>query len=308
MNIGKFKLKNNLILAPMAGVSDVGFRAVCIMCGADYGVCEMVSAKALIHNSKKTIDLLTTSKYDKIKVAQIFGNEPDVMAKAVQHPALAKFDIIDINMGCPAPKIVNNSQGSALLKDIALAEQIVRACVLVTDKPITVKLRVGYNNGENVAVEFAKMCERAGAKAITIHGRTKAQGYSGQVDYDTITKVKQAVHIPVIGNGDVTDADSYEKMLKCGVDAVMIGRGAFGHPQIFADLRNKKSKKTIYYVKKHIQIDRKYFEDKTIQKELIKHFLWYAKGCKSTAKLRVEIAKQKGIDDTINLLEKNLER
>lgn len=308
MKIGRFQLKNNLILAPMAGVSDVGFRAVCIMCGADYGVCEMVSAKALIHDSAKTIALLTTSKYDKIKVAQIFGNEPEVMAQAVRHKALSKFDIIDINMGCPAPKIVNNGQGSALLKNIDLAEKIVRACVSATDKPITVKLRIGYKNGDNVAVEFAKMCERAGAKAITIHGRTKEQGYSGHVDYDTIRKVKQAVSIPVIGNGDVVDIDSYHKMLECGVDAVMIGRGACGHPQIFADILNKKSKKTIYYVKKHIKIDRKYFADKSIEKELIKHFLWYAKAGKGTAKLRVEITKQKGIDDTVKLLEKNLVR
>ncbi len=306
MKIGDITLKHNLILAPMAGVSDVGFRATCIACGADYGVCEMVSARALVYDSPNTIKLLTVSPYEKIKVAQIFGNEPDIMARAVNHPALADFDIIDINMGCPAPKIVNCGQGSALLKNMDLAREIITACVNATAKPITVKFRIGYSEGDNVAVAFAKMCEECGAKAITVHGRTRAQGYSGKVDYDTIRAVKDAVKIPVIGNGDVVDEETYKRMLDTGVDAVMIGRGALGCPDIFSRLTHTPAMDIRELVKMHWELDKKYMGDRHLDKEMMKHLLWYAKRTRHKAETRRAIVGAKSANDRYEILLKAL--
>ena len=210
MKIGNFEFKNNLILAPMAGVTDVAFRSICIDFGADAGVTEMVSAKALSYDNEKTSDLLLTAPNEKIKIVQLFGHEPEIMAKICASSYLDKFDIIDINMGCPAPKIVGNGDGSALMKDIGLARQIVESCVQATNKPITVKFRSGYTKDSINAVEFAKMCEEAGAKAITVHGRTREQMYGGKVDLDIIRSVKHSVSIPVIASGDVVDKESFD--------------------------------------------------------------------------------------------------
>ena len=303
MNIGKFKLKNNLILAPMAGISDVGFRAVCIMCGADYGVCEMVSAKALIHNSKKTIDLLTTSKYDKIKVAQIFGNEPDVMAKAVQHPALAKFDIIDINMGCPAPKIVKNGEGSALLKNLPLASKIISECRhKVQNKSLSVKVRLGFD--ENNIVEIVKMCEDSGADFVTVHGRTAKQMYSGRANLDAIALAKASVKIPVFGNGDVTDAQTCADMLSTGVDGVMIGRGAIGSPWIFSQLKNRSGDiDKIQAISKHVEILRQIYPERLLVLMLRKHFLAYAAKLHAPVKEKQKFALQTNIDESLKLFQ-----
>ena len=226
-----------IFLAPMAGVTEVGFRHACKLAGADLTFTEMVSSKALSYESEKTKELLITSPLEDIKAVQIFGHEPDVMALACKREDLQKFDLIDINFGCPAPKIVNNGDGSALLKDLKLLEQIVSFCVKATNKPISCKFRLGYNAGDNVALEVAKICENAGAKMLTLHGRTKSMGYSGQVDLESIAKVKASVKIPVVGNGDVVDEQSYKQMLSTGVDAVMIGRGALGNPNIFNILK-----------------------------------------------------------------------
>ena len=221
----------------MAGVTDVAFRSVCIEMGADAGVTEMVSAKALSFENEKTEDLLKTAPNEAIKIVQIFGHEPEIMAKICASEELQKFDIIDINMGCPAPKIVGNGDGSALMKNVPLAKEIIQACVKATDKPITVKFRSGFDSEHINAIEFAKMCEDAGAQAITIHGRTREQMYGGVVDLDIIKSVKEAVSIPVIASGDIVDLKSLQKTKEyTGCDAFMIGRGALGNPAIFAEL------------------------------------------------------------------------
>ncbi len=304
MKIGDIKLKNNLILAPMAGITDVGFRALCVKCGADYGVTEMVSAKAMAYNNLKTFDLLYTTDAEKIKVVQIFGSDPEIMAKACKSDALSKFDIIDINMGCPAPKIFKNGEGGALLNNMPLAEKIIKACVNATQKPITVKFRIGVNESNIVAVDFAKMCERAGAKAITVHGRTTAQMYSGNVNFDIIKQIKQSVGIPVIANGDVTDVNSYKHMLNyTGCDAVMIGRGAFGNPGIFCELLGKKTPKSkLEFIKEHISILQEFYPDEFIVKHMRKHILYYLKGVRNANAVKVKVSTMENIEEIINQL------
>lgn len=253
MKIKNIEIDNNLILAPMADYTDAAFRRIAKEMGAGLTVTEMVSAKALMYESEKTYELLQTFNMEHPVAVQIFGSEPEVMAKMCQNEALEKFDIIDINMGCPAPKIVKNGEGSALMKNLPLAKSIITACVKATNKPITVKFRAGWDEESINAVEFAKMCEEAGASAITIHGRTRDQFYSGKVNYDIIKVVKQAVNIPVIGNGDVVDLKSYKRMLETGVDAVMVGRASVGNPWIFLQLQEKPyTKNKLETVLKHI--------------------------------------------------------
>lgn len=241
MKIKNVELNSNVILAPMAGYTDLAMRHMCLQAGAGLVCTEMVSSKALHYKNEKTEDLLKSFESDRPVAVQLFGHEPEIMAEAVRNPLLQRFDIIDINMGCPARKIISNGDGSALLKDFDLAEKVIRACVEASDKPITVKFRIGYNQGENVAVEFAKMCERAGAAAITVHGRTTSQGYAGSVDYETIRQVKQTVKIPVFANGDCRSREDYEKILNLtGADGVMIGRAAVGCPEIFSEITGVK--------------------------------------------------------------------
>ena len=304
MKIGNINFKNNIILAPMAGVTDVAFRSICIDFGADCGVTEMVSAKALSYNNEKTKDLLVTANNEKIKIVQIFGHESEIMAKICASPELDKFDIIDINMGCPAPKIVNNGDGSALMLDINKAEEIIRACVKATQKPITVKFRSGFDEDNINAIEFAKMCERAGASAITIHGRTRNQMYSGSVDLDIIKDVKNAVNIPVIASGDVVDFESYQRTLeytKC--DGVMIGRGALGNPKIFSDIlqKNKEFNK-FEIINTHINILRKYYSENFINGHIRKHILWYLKGEKDCSMLKVKVSTEQPLDRVVEML------
>ncbi|MBR2467732.1 MAG: tRNA dihydrouridine synthase DusB [Clostridia bacterium] len=303
MKIGNIELKNNLILAPMAGVTDVGFRSLAVEYGADYAVGEMVSAKALKYKNKKTFDLLITAPNENIKVAQIFGSDPKIMASIVKSDILAKFDIIDINMGCPAPKIVKSGDGSALMRDMDLAYNIISSCVKVTDKPITVKFRAGWNDNIN-AVEFAQMCEKAGASAITIHGRTREQFYAGNSDFDLIRKVKQAVSIPVIGNGDVVDIESYKKMLDTGVDAVMIGRGALGNPEIFSQILGKNlDVDKLQDIKKHIDILRTHYPETLVVKEMRKHILWYLKGYHNCTDVKNQVVREKDLEKVLEILE-----
>lgn len=304
MKIGNIELKNNLILAPMAGVTDFAFRSLAVELGADYGVTEMVSAKALKYKSKKTYDLLVTAPNEKIKVVQIFGSEPKIMAKAVASKELAPFDIIDINMGCPAPKIVKNGEGSALMANVNLAREIISACVNATDKPITVKFRVGIN-GVNNAVEFAKMCECAGASAITIHGRTREQYYSGKCDLEIIKQVKQSVNIPVIANGDVINRESYLNMLNVtGCDGVMVGRAALGHPEVFAEILGQEIKQNkLEQIKKHINMLLTYYPEIFVVKHMRKHILWYLKGERGASAIKAEVCKLTKINDVIKVLE-----
>lgn len=304
MKIGNVEFKNNLLLAPMAGVTDVAFRSICVGFGADAGVSEMVSAKALYYENERTKDLLYTAENENIKIVQLFGHEPEIMAKICASEDLNKFDIIDINMGCPAPKIVNNGDGSALMKDLKLASEIIKACVAATDKPITVKFRSGYDESHINAVEFAKMCEESGASAITIHGRTRVQMYGGSVDLDIIKRVKEAVSIPVIASGDIIDKESLEKTrnyTKC--DGFMLGRGVLGKPEIFAELLGKNEKINKYeIVKKHVDLLRMFYPENFINGHIRKHFLWYLKGYPCASNIKVQVSIEPDINKVLQII------
>ncbi len=287
MKIGNVQIDNNLFLAPMAGVTDIGFRKVCHECGAGLTYTEMVSVKGFYYRSQRTMEMLKTFDGERPVAVQLFGHDPEMFAKVVGSGVLDKFDIIDINMGCPAPKIVKNGDGSALLKDMTRARTIIEATVKATTKPVTVKFRIGYDEGENVAVEFARMCEQAGAKAICVHGRTRSQFYSGKANLEVIRQVKQSVTIPVIGNGDVVDKASYKAMLDTGVDAVMIGRGALGHPEIFAQLIGKQVNIShMDIITEHI--DTLLLYDRMSQ-EFKKHLLWYVGGYPGCNEIKVQL-------------------
>jgi len=306
MKIGKFELKNNLILAPMAGVTDLAFRSICIDAGADYAVSEMVSAKALTYGNKKTFDLLQVAPNEKIKVLQLFGSEKESFAKALKIKEVQAFDIIDINMGCPTPKIVNNGAGSDLMRDMDRAREIIETCVANTNQPVTVKFRAGWNEESINAVEFAKMCEKAGAAAICVHARTREQFYSGVSDWNLVKLVKESVSIPVIASGDVVDKESYDKIKEIThCDAVMIGRGALGNPQIFSEVRGEKFALSTYeQVVKHIEILRGYYSDYLILKHMRKHFLWYLKSYRNSKSVKVEIVSISTIEKALQRLKK----
>ncbi len=301
MKIGNVDFNGNLILAPMAGVSDVGFREVCSILGADATCSEMLSCRAMLHNPKKT-DLMTiSSSYEKIKIGQIFGHEPEIMAQALSYPALEKYQIMDINMGCPAPKIVKNGEGSALMGDINLASQIIQTCVKNSKVPVSVKFRLGIN--KDISLDFGRMCEESGASYITLHGRTAEMGYSGKADYEAIARLKSAVKIPVIGNGDVTDKESYERMLQTGVDGVMIGRGAQGRPWIFQELKGKAFDGDKFEViKRHVDVLRANYDEDWLTLYLRKHFLWYVSGEEGASKIRLQLATSPSIDESLKLL------
>lgn len=287
----------------MAGVTDVAFRQLCKHFGAGATCTEMVSAKGLYYNSKATMDLLATFENENPKIVQLFGHEPEIFEKVIKSGILDKFDIIDINMGCPAPKIVKNGDGSALLKNIPLAKEIILSCKRATNKPISVKFRKGYEKDDDVGVEFAKMCEEAGASFITYHPRTKAQGYSGKVDFDDLRKVCQAVSIPVVASGDIVDRQTCDKAFDAGCKAVMIGRKAVGCPEIFSILQGKKveeSKKEIAQL--HIKLLRQYFDTNVIVNLFKRHALCYTEGQNGAVEKRKKIALSK----TLSEIERNL--
>ena len=235
LKIKNIELENNVLLAPMAGVTDKAFRLITKPFGPALMYTEMVSGKGLFYNNKRTGDLLTTEDCERPIAVQLFGHEPEVLAEIAYKALESNAEIIDINMGCPAPKIVNNGDGSALMKSPELAGRIIEAVVAAVDKPVTVKFRKGWDNGSVNAVEFAKICEQAGASAIVVHGRTRAQMYAGRADWDIIRDVKRAVGIPVTANGDIfTGADAEHILRYTGCDLAMIGRGSFGNPWLFA--------------------------------------------------------------------------
>lgn len=300
MKIKDVEFNDIAFLAPMAGVSDRAFRELCVSFGAAYTVTEMVSSKGLVMGDKKSAQLLTLGEGEKTAGAQIFGDDPEIMAQAAVKCLEFKPDIIDINMGCPAPKVAMNGGGASLMKNPQLAGEIVKAVSSAVSVPVTVKIRKGWDDNSVNAVELAEILEKNGAAAITVHGRTRKQMYSGTVDYDIIKKVKQAVSVPVIGNGDITNEQSAAIMLeKTGCDALMIGRGAFGNPWIFQQVNaylsecrvipppsiNEKMAVMLRHISKMIEYKGEY----TAMREARHHAAYYTKGLRGGAKFRKEM-------------------
>ena len=313
LKIGNVELENNLILAPMAGVTNLPFRIICKDYGAGMVCTEMASAKAMFHNDQKTKRLFNTEGEKRPISFQVFGSELESIAYAVKY--MSDFaDIIDINMGCPAPKVVKNGDGSKLLLDLEKAKQIIETAVQNSKVPVTVKFRKGWDKENIVAVEIAQIAEQAGASAVTIHGRTKSEFYTGKADWDIIKKVKQSVHIPVIGNGDVTDEESALAMFKqTGVDGIMIGRGSFGNPWIFKNIKHylqtgeilpqPTNQERLQIMEKHIQLAVEEKGEDVAIKELRKHISWYTKNLKNSSEFRNSINKIEKKDELISTIE-----
>lgn len=295
-----------VVFAPIAGYSDVGARKVSAMRGADMTCTEMISAKGLVYGSEKTEDLLHTTSSEKVKCVQIFGCEPYFIAKAVCHKALEKFDVIDINMGCPVPKIVKNGEGSALLGNIPLAQEVVKAA-READKPITVKFRLGISADDIIAVDFGKAMQDAGAAAITVHGRTREQMYFGKANWREIAKVKKAVSIPVFVNGDIVDRTSYdEAMAISGCDGAMIARGALGNPKIFSDIKGLNI--VGYRLKEdmltHLDTMLEFHCESFVACNFKKHLACYCRGMRGQKQIKLDTFACKTIDDIRRVIDK----
>ena len=318
LNIGGVPLKSHAVLAPMAGVSDRAYRELCVRFGAAYCVSEMVSSKALSFNSKKSEELMEISDLERPCGIQIFGDDPKCMADAAKHALENKPDIIDINMGCPAPKISSNGSGSALMKNPRLCGEIVKAVTAVTDIPVTVKIRKGWDDDSVNAVEVAKICESAGAAAITVHGRTRQQYYKPPVDYDIIRAARESVSVPVIANGDVDSAERAKEVMDItGCDLVMIGRATLGNPWIFSQinayLENPNVKihtpdleERLGVMIEHICKMVEYKGEHMAMLQARKLVVGYFKGMKGAAALRNEAGKIKTLDDLYELRQKAL--
>lgn len=300
LTIGNVTLENPYILAPMAGVTDLPFRLLCREMGAGLLCMEMVSAKAILYENKNTKALLSIHPKEPPVSLQLFGSEPEVMAEAARRIEELPFSILDINMGCPVPKIVKNGEGSALMKNTKLVYEIVSAAVKAIEKPVTVKIRKGFDDDTVNAVEIAKAAEAAGAKAVAVHGRTREQYYSGKADWDIIRQVKGAVSIPVIGNGDVTSGESAASMLEqTGCDGAMIGRGAQGNPWIFREIleyehtgkapKRPGIEERKQMILRHANLLLEYKGDYLGIREMRKHVSWYTSGLANSAKLRNRI-------------------
>ena len=314
--IGDVEIKNSVVLAPMAGISNPSYIKICEEMGLGYAITELISAEAVFRNNKKTMDMLNGFAKINIPVAiQIFGSNPDIMGKAAKvlvdtyHPK-----IIDINMGCPVPKVaVKSEAGAALMKDLNKVKKVVSSVVNSIDVPVTVKIRSGWDGNSINAVEVAKVCEEAGASAISVHGRTRSQGYSGVVDLDIIKKVKESVKIPVIGNGDIRDIDSASKMMEyTGCDAVMIGRGALGNPWLIRDIVNyfdnrKEIPKSSYEDRinmciKHLNYLLEFKCEKVAVLEMRSHISWYLKGMPGIMEVKNNVFKTKSSEELKKIL------
>lgn len=312
--IGNVVLDNNVILAPMAGVTDLPFRLLCKKMGAGLVCMEMVSAKAIYYNNKNTDSLLEIHPSELPASLQLFGSDPEILAEMAKRIEERPFSILDFNMGCPVPKVVNNGEGSALMKNPRLAEKILSGLVKAVKKPVTVKLRKGFDDAHCNAVELARIAESCGVAAVAVHGRTREQYYSGRADWDMIRQVKEAVKIPVIGNGDVDSPQAAKEMLdRTGCDGVMIGRAAQGNPWIFRDTvkfleegvvsqpPDREEKKRLAL--EHARLQLEYKGEYTAVREMRKHLAWYTSGLPNSARFRQMINSMETMEALISGVE-----
>lgn len=319
MKIGNVELKNNVFLAPMAGVTDLPFRLLCKEMGCGLVYSEMVSAKGILYENKNTTELLRVAAEERPAAVQLFGSDPEILGAMAQKIESYPIDIIDVNMGCPAPKIVKNGEGSALTKTPALVGEIVKALAESQKKPVTIKIRKGFDDAHLNAAEIARIAEANGAAAIAVHGRTREQYYSGKADWGCIREVKNAVKIPVIGNGDVfTPQDAARLLHETGCDAVMVGRGAQGNPWIFRRilhyletgeiLPEPTAEERVEKALRHAQMLIAYKGEYIGIREMRKHTAWYMKGLPGAAELRGRLNAAESITDMEGLLQNYLEK